>query len=623
MKSARFSSRREFLTYFRGIGLASTLLPGVLWEKASAQQATAITRDMLRSAAAVAGLEFTDAELDSMVEGLNQTRERYAEMRAIPLDDDVTPPLAFVPVPPGAKLPPAKNLFRPSKAQRRDRPANLEDLAFWPVTDLGQLVKARRVRSVELTEMYLDRLKRYNAKLNCVVTFTDDLSKLQAEQADWDIAAGRYRGPLHGIPWGAKDIISVRGYPTTWGSDAFRNRVIDADASVIRFMEEAGAVLVAKLATGELATGDQWFGGRTNNPWKIEEGSSGSSAGPAAATAAGLVAFGIGSETSGSILSPAAVCGVSGLRPTFGRVSRTGVMTLSWTLDRVGPLCRSVEDCALVLRAIARPDGEDFSVTERPLDWDASLDVKSLRVGYLEEGFAPADRDADWKRNDAAALEAIRSLGITPQPFRLPEMPLRLMRGIFGVESAAAFDEFIRDRHDSELTDKTRGNGMRRDRFTPAVEYLQAQRIRSLIMRQLAQATSQFDVYLAPYVNPRAGRPPTVGRHTTGPDHHPLRRGEPLRLPLHRSAERLHGPGDSDQLHLYRPALRRGRGPRAREGVSGRHGLAPALPASLRRSCGSGFSRHSSWTIGAEAPSHRLLIRAGSAPSRARGTYNW
>jgi Asp-tRNA(Asn)/Glu-tRNA(Gln) amidotransferase A subunit family amidase len=350
------------------------------------------------------------------------------------------------------------------------------------------------------------------------VTITDDLAKLQAEQADWDIAAGRYRGPLHGIPWGAKDIISVRGYPTTWGSDAFRNRVIDADASVIKFMEEAGAVLIAKLATGELATGDQWFGGRTNNPWKVEEGSSGSSAGPAAATAAGLVAFGIGSETSGSILSPAAVCGVSGLRPTFGRVSRTGVMTLSWTLDRVGPLCRSVEDCALVLRAIARPDGEDFSVTERPLDWDASLDVKSLRVGYLEEGFAPADRDADWKRNDAAALEAIRGLGITPQPFRLPEMPLRLMRGIFGVESAAAFDEFIRDRHDSELTDKTRGNGMRRDRFTPAVEYLQAQRIRSLIMRQLAQATSQFDVCLAPYVNPRAGRPPASGATPTPPD---------------------------------------------------------------------------------------------------------
>jgi Asp-tRNA(Asn)/Glu-tRNA(Gln) amidotransferase A subunit family amidase len=367
------------------------------------------------------------------------------------------------------------------------------------------------VTSVELTEMYLARLKRLNPTLNCVVSFTDELALRQARDADTEIAAGRYRGPLHGIPWGAKDIIAVKGYKTTWGSGAFQDQVIDSDAGVVRILREAGAVLIAKLATGELAGGDRWFGGRTNNPWDPSEGSSGSSAGPASATAGGCVAFGIGTETSGSILSPSSICGVTGLRPTFGRVSRAGVMTLSWSQDRVGPLCRSVEDCALVFHAIAKPDDNDFSVVNYPFNWDASLDVRALRVGYLDDAFNEGNRDPVLHANDMAVLERLRSLGVNPIPFKLPDFPMtRVTGGILGVESAAAFDEFARSGRDAQLTTKGRGDGFRRGHFIPAIEYLQAQRIRGLITRQFAEATAPFDVYVAPYLDMRALRPPAA-----------------------------------------------------------------------------------------------------------------
>src|SRR5689334_12977066 len=267
------------------------------------------------------------------------------------------------------------------------RPANLEDAAFWPVTHLAQLVKSRQVTSVELTQMYLARLHKYNEKLNCVVTFLDDVGMAQAKQADSEIAAGRYKGPLHGIPWGAKDIISVKGYKTTWGSGAYTDQVFDYDASVIEMLRDAGAVLIAKLATGEMAGGDTWFGGQTKSPWDPTQGSGGSSAGPGSATSAGCVGFAVGTETSGSILGPSSRNGLAGLRPTFGRISRYGVMALSWTQDRLGPMCRYAEDCALVMQAIAKPDGRDLSVSEIPFNWNAQLDIKKLRVGYVKESF--------------------------------------------------------------------------------------------------------------------------------------------------------------------------------------------------------------------------------------------
>jgi Asp-tRNA(Asn)/Glu-tRNA(Gln) amidotransferase A subunit family amidase len=356
------------------------------------------------------------------------------------------------------------------------------------------------VTSTELTRLSLDRLKRYNPSLNCVVSLTEDMALAQAARADEEIAGGRYRGPLHGLPWGCKDIISVPGYRTTWGSGAFKDQVIDTEATVVRLLREAGAVLVAKLATGELAGGHHWFGGRTNNPWNLGEGSSGSSAGPAAATAAGLVAFAIGTETNGSIIYPATVCGITGLRPTFGRISRHGSMTLSWTQDRLGPMCRTAEDCAVVLHALARPDDHDPSVVDLPFNWDAEDDVRRLTVGYFEAGFAEAGRHADWTRNDRQALDDMRALGVTLEPFALPDLPLSVMTGIFGAESGASFDAFLRSGRAAELTSKTRANGFRASRLVPAVEYLQAQRVRAMIMRRYADAVSRFDVFIAPFM---------------------------------------------------------------------------------------------------------------------------
>ena len=495
------------MTYFSSAGLATTLLPGVLWAKMQEARAQRITAAMLKDALAVAGLEFTEEEREQLVNGLNENLERYENIRRLDLDA-LAPPLYFSPLVPGTKLDRTSRPARPSRVPSIRRTANLEDLAFAPIAHLAHLLKARQVSSVELTGMYLARLKRYNPTLNCVVTFTDDLAMKQARQADQEIAAGKYRGPLHGVPWGCKDIIAVPGYPTTWGSDAFKEQVIDTEATVVRLLRDAGAVMIAKLTTGELAAGDRWFGGRTNNPWDPKDGSSGSSAGPASATAAGCVAFGIGTETSGSILSPATACGVTGLRPTFGRVSRHGCMTLSWSQDRIGPLCRTVEDCALVLSVIARPDEHDLSVIDLPFNWDAGLDVRKLRVGYLRAGFEEANREADWRKNDEAVLEALRGMGISPEPFDLSSLSTPLVGGsggILGAESAASFDAFLRSGRASQLTNKQRANGFRQNRFIPAVEYLQAQRARALLMRQFAEIVGRFDVYVASYMAVRGG----------------------------------------------------------------------------------------------------------------------
>ncbi len=360
--------------------------------------------------------------------------------------------------------------------------------------------------------MYLARLHKHNAKLNCVVTMLDDVAIAQAKQADAELAAGRDRGPLHGVPWGAKDIISVKGYRTTWGSGAYKDQVFDYDASVVEILREAGAVLLAKLASGELAGGDQWWGGRTNNPWKLDEGSSGSSAGPGSATAAGCVPFAIGTETGGSILSPSARCGVTGLRPTFGRVSRYGVMALSWTQDRLGPMCRSVEDCATVLSIIAKPDGRDLSVSDIPLNWDATLDWRKLKVGYLPEAFADSDRDADWKRNEQTTIEQLRSMGVTLVPLRLPPFDIETLQ--LSVEAAVFFDDLLRSGRYRNMTSTDRADRFRVSRLIPAVDYLQSQRMRSMMMSDLAAATAGVDVYLAPSTN--GGPRPPEGASAAG-----------------------------------------------------------------------------------------------------------
>jgi len=480
------------------------------------QEAGEITSAMLKDALAISGLEFTDEQREQLLNGANQNLARYRELHAIHIDPSLAPPLYYNPTVPGTKIDRVARPLRAGAVPALRRPANLEDAAFWPLAHLAHLLKTRQVTSVDLTRMYLARLKRFNPTLNFVVTMTDDLALKQAAQADAEIAAGRYRGPLHCVPWGCKDIIAVPGYPTQWGSGAFKGQTFDIEATVVKLLREAGAVLVAKLTTGELASGDQWFGGRTNNPWDPKEGSSGSSAGPASATAAGCVAFGIGTETSGSILSPSSICGVTGLRPTFGRVSRYGAMTLSWSEDRLGPLCRTADDCALVFHAIARADEQDPSVLDLPFNYDAAIDLKSLRIGYLAEGFGEARRNATLVENDRQVLETLRAMGLKPEPFELPKMPLNVTNGILGAESGASFDEFIRSGRDAELTNKARANGFRSSRLVPAVEYLQAQRVRAMIMRQFAAAVSRYDVYIAPYIDMRAGGGGRGGRGGRG-----------------------------------------------------------------------------------------------------------
>jgi len=502
--SSTAESRRHFLASVSALGLSAPLLPGVLWAKMSEAGATKIDAAMLKSAATIAGLQFSDATLASMVQGVNQNLDRIDSLHAQKIPNNVSPPFYFSPLVPGMQVERTRAPIKMSKLPAIKRPTNLEDVAFWPVTHLAQLLKSRAVTSVELTEMYLARLKRYNGKINCVVSFCDELAMRQAMQADAEIAAGKYRGPLHGMPWGAKDIIAVKGYKTTWGSGAYKDQVIEEEASVYEMIRDAGGVLLAKLTTGELAGGDQWFGGRTNNPWKLDEGASGSSAGPGSAVAAGLVPFAIGTETGGSILSPSARCGATGLRPTFGRVSRYGVMALAWTQDRLGPMCRYVEDCATVMTVIAKPDGRDLSVSEIPFNWDATVDIKKLKVGYLNHAFMDADRSPEWIRNDQATLEKLQSMGVELIPISTPDFPIEMLN--LSVEAAVFFDDLLRSGRDQLLTAKTKADRFRISRMVPAVEYLQSQRMRSIMMQQLAAATADVDVYLAPSTNgnPRA-----------------------------------------------------------------------------------------------------------------------
>jgi Asp-tRNA(Asn)/Glu-tRNA(Gln) amidotransferase A subunit family amidase len=518
----QIADRRSFLSFFAGLGLLSTLFPGVLWAQLQEKKMSQVTKEILRSAAAVAGLSFTEHELDAMVEGVNQHLSRYTDLRKVPLDNSLAPPLYFNPVVPGMKIDRNPRPIRHGPYPQVVRPKNIEDAAFWPVTHLAELIRTRQVTAIELTEMYLGRLKRYDPNLACVVTLTEDLARQEARDADREIASGRYRGPLHGIPWGVKDLCAVRGYPTTWGAAPFKSRVIQEDATVVSKLNAAGAILVAKLATGELALDDVWFRGQTKNPWDISMGSQGSSAGPGAATAAGLVGFSIGTETLGSIVEPSGVCGVTGLRPSFGRVSRHGVMALSWSLDKIGPMCRSVEDCALVLAAIQGPDDQDLAVQDVPFNWDAGADIRALRVGYLKAAFSNTNQTAQTNANDAVALDKLRSLGISLVEVSLPEHanmdPLFILWG----EANAALKDPIRT-SPGGLVRQDRVAIQNSVRLLPAAEYLDANRVRTLLMREMARVMSEVDVYVVPFdyadytPNPLATRNTSVTNLTGQP----------------------------------------------------------------------------------------------------------
>ena len=501
--------RRNFLAFFAGTGLSATLLPGALWAQTEGKPVAGITRDMVIAAEKIAGVEFSDAQREMLLEGVNTNLNRYVSLRDIPLDNSVPSALRFSPVLPGMRFDMKKQPIRMSKAPVVKRPANLEDVAFWPVTHLAQLIRTKQVTSVELTAMYLTRLKRYDPTLKCVVTITEELALNQARAADAEIKAGKYRGPLHGIPWGCKDLAARKGYKTTWGAAPYKDQVLDYDATIMQRLDAAGAVLIAKLVSGELASGDQWFGGQTRNPWNPDEGSSGSSAGPASATSAGCVGFAIGTETTGSIVGPSTRCSVYGLRPTFGRISRHGVMTLCWSLDKIGPIARGVEDLAIILNATYGPDGQDLTVSDVPFNWDAAFDIKKLRVGYAKAAFDESRPVPEEKANDAAALDKLREMGVKLVPIEYPDLPIQDITTICDTEAAAMFDELTRSHKDDMLARQEKNgdaNFYRTLRFVPAVEFLKATRLRTLIMEQMAKMMAGIDIYIAPM--PLGVRPP-------------------------------------------------------------------------------------------------------------------
>jgi Asp-tRNA(Asn)/Glu-tRNA(Gln) amidotransferase A subunit family amidase len=573
--------RRRFIGYFASIGLGGTLLPGVLWS--AAQDAPAITPEMVATAATVAGVLLPPEADKAIAAGLTRRGgllESYQALREIRLGNDTPSALVFDPVLPGTKLPAGKSLLRTTKV-RPAAPQTDEDLAFLPVTHLAALLKARVVRSTDLTRVCLERLKRYDPVLHCVVTLTEDLALEQAARADKEIAAGRYRGPLHGVPWGAKDLLAVRGYRTTFGASPYKDQTIDRNATVYERLTAAGAVLVAKLTLGALAMGDRWFGGQTKSPWDPKnpgQGSSGSSAGPASAVAAGLVPFAVGSETRGSIISPASRCGVTGLRPSFGRVSRYGAMALSWTMDKIGPLCRAAEDCAVVLHAIQGPDGRDNTVLDVPFAWDAGRDVRGLRVGYLkadvereipDDGRNPdrAQRMREGQAFTKASLDVIRGLGVEPFPVELPEMGSGPMDFLLTTEAAAAFDDLVRsDKLDLMATEPERSawvGSFRLHEFVPAVQYIQANRARYRLMEAYHEFFKDMDVLVGSALGPTnlTGHPEMAFPH--GFDS----KGQPAVLRL---TGRLFGDADilllahalqqRTDFHLRRPKLDREEG---------------------------------------------------------------
>jgi Asp-tRNA(Asn)/Glu-tRNA(Gln) amidotransferase A subunit family amidase len=516
--------RRRFLETCSGFGVGTTLLPGVLW--ALARDQGTVTKDMIEQAAIIADVPIAPEYRDAMVASLNQSVKGYDAIYALHIPNGVAPAIDFNPTLPTMSFSTTRRPMRLSSASDRSAPSNIEDLCFATVRELAELVRRRKVSSVDLTEMYLARLKRLDPTLHFVITLTEDRARAQARDADREIAAGKYRGPLHGLPWGAKDLLAVKGYRTTWGAGGFEQQMIDEDATVVTRLDHAGAVLIAKLTLGALALGDRWFGGITRNPWRPAQGSSGSSAGPASATAAGCVAFSIGSETLGSISSPSTRCGCTGLRPTFGRVPRTGAMALSWSMDKLGPICRSVEDCAIVLDAIHGPDGHDRTVRAAAFDWDADVDPRTLRVGYLKSDFendppqlrlfappSPSDTAAQRqhdllrdhvaydRRFDTAALAKLQAMGIAMTPVSLPDLPWQGMTSLLSVEAAAAFDELTRSGRDKLLTEQSPSdwpNTFRTARLIPGVEYVQANRARMMAIEAMAKVFEPFDVIVAP-----------------------------------------------------------------------------------------------------------------------------
>jgi Asp-tRNA(Asn)/Glu-tRNA(Gln) amidotransferase A subunit family amidase len=530
------ATRRRFLAVSTAAGLGRTMFPGALLAlvaqsptPAAAQQRGAakdesgfppLTVEMIEQAAAISGLKFTEEQRKVMIDGLIGQRDAVATVRKMALPNAVAPSLVFDPVPPGAKLDTERKPMKlgPAPSVVGLSLSEEEKLAFSTVRQLSELLRTRKVTSTELTKMYLARLKRYDPLLHFVITLTEERAMKQAAAADKEIAAGRHKGPLHGVPWGGKDLLAVAGYRTTWGAGGFETQSFDYDAEVVKRLDAAGAVLIAKLSMGALAQNDGWFGGRTRNPWNPAQGSSGSSAGSASATSAGCVGFSIGTETLGSISSPSTRCGVTGLRPSFGLVPRTGAMALSWSMDKIGPITRSVEDCAIVLNTIYGQDGHDLSVQPAAFNPDLTMDIHKLKVGYIKSSFdEPKMPEAGANDNEQRAaqrklqyerqlydyqyakrsLTVLKEMGIDLVPMEMPKFPFSSLTPMLEAEAAAAFDSLTLSGRDALLTGQTPGdwpNQFRTARMYSAVDYINASRARTLALAQMTEAFAPFDV---------------------------------------------------------------------------------------------------------------------------------
>lgn len=584
--------RRAFAARVAALGVTSPLFPGVLFAQAAATPGP-ITEATVRAAEAIVGLVLTDAQRARMVDDVQALRADAEAVRALALPNDVSPSVRFDPFTPAGLAPRPLRDGGPrfGRTAVPALPASDTDLAFLSVAELGALVRARRVTSRRLTELALARLRRYDADLKCVVTLLDARALAAADRADALLARGTYLGPLHGIPYGAKDLLAARGGPTTFGTPPFADQVLDYDAEVVRKLDAAGAVLVAKLSLGELAWGDVWTGGRTNSPWNVEMGSSGSSAGSAAAVAAGLVPFAIGSETLGSIVSPSTRCGTTGLRPTYGAVSRAGAMALSWTMDKLGPICRSALDCALVFDAIRGADPSnaprrDASARDVPFPFRPAASLRGLRIGYLDGAFdAPTGR-ADTPDNrlvhaaNAEALALVRRLAAQAGaaalvPLRLPQdVPAGALTDMLSVEGAAAFDPLVTSGGLDRMVRQTEDawpHVFRVQQFMPAVQYLQMARARTCLMEAMAEAMRGVDVFLAPSFAPGllgvtnlTGHPCVVLPHAFLPVEGQPERRRPATLSfiggLDREAEALrlaHAFQQATDFHRRRPPVGR------------------------------------------------------------------
>lgn len=472
----------------------------LLCSLASSAQDTLTTKD-IESAAKLLDLSFTQREIDTMYDGVKENLAGYKLMHKQSLKNNIPMSLWQSPVLPGMRFNEKQEKIKWNIPSGVQLPANKNDLAFYNLLQLASLIKNKKISSVALTQFFIERIKKYGDTLQCLISLTEKIAMQEAQQADAELASGKYRGPLHGIPYGLKDLFAVKGTKTTWGAAPYKNQTIDEDAFVYSKLKEAGAVLVAKFTLGALAMGDYWYGGRTKNPWDIKTGSSGSSAGSTSATVAGLVPFAIGTETWGSIVSPSATCGATGLRPTFGSTSRSGAMTLSWSLDKIGPICRSAEDAAVVFNYIHGTDGYDMSAVNKPFNYKGDTDIKKLKVGYAKNYF---DKITDTSRNEWKVLDAYKKLGVELIPVNFPDSGVynfNIMDIVISAECAAAFDEFTRNNIDDEMTQQGKydwPNSFRVSRLMSAVEYINANRHRYLLMQKVNELITTIDVLICP-----------------------------------------------------------------------------------------------------------------------------